>query len=84
MNIEDLTHNQYIEISKALPKKMKFSDLKKYRKIISEKYNLPSIDAMGGVFVGIEINNGIDVMGYEAVKIMRINEVLNIRNEIGE
>ncbi len=79
--IEDITHEQYLEISKMLPSKMTFPDIKIYAKKISDKFSLPTIDSTGCVFIGIEIKKGISVQDHESYKARRIKDVIRERDK---
>ena len=79
--IEDITHEQYLEISNILPSEMTFRDIKLYAKKIADKFSLPVIDSTGCVFIGIDIKKGSSVNDYESHKARRIKEVIRERDK---
>ncbi len=79
MKIEELTHEDYMEIAKIIPLKMKISDMEKYSSEIAEKYSMPAIDATASLFISFAIKTGQSVLGYENEKERRINEVVRLR-----
>ena len=82
MNIEDLSHETFVEIASLITKRLSFSEFTELSDKISKLYNIPPIDAKGSVFVAFSIKNNCNIKTIEDQKKRRINEVKKLREDI--
>ena len=79
--IEDLTHQEFLELAGRIPNKFTMDDIERYAQKISVEYLLNRDDSVAAFFIAASINQNVSVREYERVKSQRIAEVIKLREK---
>ncbi len=79
-NVEDLTYEDFKEISNIVPKKMTLNDMKKVAGDIAEQFNLTLLDATASLFIAFTMVNNESIAGYEEARTRRVEEAISQRD----
>ena len=74
--IEELTYEDFKNISNRVPKKFTLKQAQEIADVIAKQWDLPILDATGSFFIAFTITRDDPISTYEATKARRVKEVI--------